>query len=189
MTSSQTTTVIGICGKKFNGKDTIADHMVQHYGFIKISLGDPLKKAIKEIFSFTDVQLWGSDKDVVDPFWKITPREVMQFVGTDCFRIGLSERFPNISDNLWAMVLEKQIYNHISHGHNKIIVPDLRFPNEEQVIRKFNGKIWRVIRENFVNIDEHISENSSNKICTDHEFHNVTIQQLHKDVSVIYETM
>ena len=61
--------LIGICGNKFNGKDTIADYLVKNYGYTKISLSDSLKHALQEIFCFSDEQLWGSQKEIIDVFW------------------------------------------------------------------------------------------------------------------------
>jgi dephospho-CoA kinase len=52
--------MIGICGKKFHGKDTIANYLIQRFGFTKVSLADPLKKGVQEIFGLTDNQLWGN---------------------------------------------------------------------------------------------------------------------------------
>lgn len=180
--------VIGICGKKFHGKDTIADYLVKHHGFVKISLGDPLKFALKHIFGFTDEQLWGKQKEVVDAYWNVTPREILQYVGTDCLRIKISSDYPHIGDNLWVMSIKRQIETMILNGITKIVVPDLRFPNEEPVIRNFNGKIIRVNR-NLDSHDSHISENSIDNIHTDYIVNNNTIEQLYVDIDNIMKTI
>lgn len=51
--------LVGISGEAGSGKDTAADHLVKKYGFVKISLADPLKRICQEIYGFTDEQLWG----------------------------------------------------------------------------------------------------------------------------------
>jgi hypothetical protein len=179
--------VIGICGKKFHGKDTIADHYVKKYGFTKISLGDSLKHAMKNIFGFTDEQLWGNQKETKDTYWNATPRDVMQYIGTDLMREQFSKKYPHIGNNIWVMSIQRQIENLIAHGISKIIVPDLRFPNEEQMIRSFNGKIIRVIRDSLASTDKHISENSSEQIQVDYTIYNYDIDKLYVACDVIYD--
>src|SRR5262249_21718742 len=51
--------VIGICGRAGAGKDTAADVLVKEFGFVKVSLADPLKRICREVFAFTEEQLWG----------------------------------------------------------------------------------------------------------------------------------
>lgn len=50
--------IIGVSGLAGSGKDTIANFLVKH-GFQAISLADPLKRICKEVYDFTDDQLWG----------------------------------------------------------------------------------------------------------------------------------
>jgi hypothetical protein len=50
--------IIGISGQAGAGKDTIADIMKEHT-FAKVSLADPLKRIARDVFDFTDEQLWG----------------------------------------------------------------------------------------------------------------------------------
>lgn len=178
-------TIIGVCGKKFNGKDTIADYLVNRYQFTKISVGDPLKYGIQQMFGFSNEQLWGSKKETVDPFWKVTPREILQYIGTDCFRMKFGQDFPNIGENIWAMSLERKIESLLQRGIHKIVVPDIRFPNEEKVIRKFNGNIINVIRHNFINQDTHISENSLDQIKVDFHIENTTFDELYARIDDI----
>lgn len=51
--------IIGITGNMGVGKDTMADYVVAKYGFVKISMADPMKRIAKEIYEFSDEQLWG----------------------------------------------------------------------------------------------------------------------------------
>jgi hypothetical protein len=55
--------IIGIAGRAGAGKDTVADILVREHGFVKIALADPLKRACKEFFNFTDEQLWGPSEE------------------------------------------------------------------------------------------------------------------------------
>ena len=77
--------VIGIAGRKYNGKDTIGDYLVKNYGYKKIAYADPIKEICKEMFGFNNEQLYGSLKESNDGFWNVSPRKLMQFIGTELF--------------------------------------------------------------------------------------------------------
>jgi hypothetical protein len=51
--------IIGLCGPAGSGKDTAADFLVKNHGFVKVAFADPLKRICKDVFAFTDGQLWG----------------------------------------------------------------------------------------------------------------------------------
>lgn len=51
--------IIGVAGNAGSGKDTVADHLVRHHGFVKVALADPLKRICREVFDFSEEQLWG----------------------------------------------------------------------------------------------------------------------------------
>lgn len=51
--------IVGITGQAGSGKDTVADRFVEEHGYVKIALADPLKRLGREVFGFTDTQLWG----------------------------------------------------------------------------------------------------------------------------------
>lgn len=55
--------IIGLSGQAGSGKDFVADLLVQHHGFTKIALADPLKRICQEVFEFSDEQLWGRSEE------------------------------------------------------------------------------------------------------------------------------
>jgi hypothetical protein len=67
--------IIGIAGRAGAGKDTAASTLVTEFGFIKVSLADPLKRICKEVFAFTDEQLWGPSecRNAPDPRFRRRP--------------------------------------------------------------------------------------------------------------------
>jgi len=82
--------IIGISGQAGSGKDTAADMLLAKDGFIKISLADPIKRFSKELWDFSDEQLWGSSENrnrpderypIGDEF--LTARKVLQHLGTE----------------------------------------------------------------------------------------------------------
>lgn len=51
--------IVGVSGQAGSGKDTVADYLVEKYGFTKIALADPIKHFGYHVFGFTEDQLWG----------------------------------------------------------------------------------------------------------------------------------
>ena len=66
--------IIGICGKKQSGKDTIAQYTTQKYGFEHRKITTPLKEMCAFLFDLNESQLEGSKKEIVDPQWGASPR-------------------------------------------------------------------------------------------------------------------
>lgn len=83
--------IIGISGLAGSGKDTAADFLLEHEGFIKISLADPIKRFAMDVWEFTEEQLWGASQFRNAPDYRyelspnnfLTPRHVLQHLGTE----------------------------------------------------------------------------------------------------------
>jgi hypothetical protein len=66
--------IVGITGLAGSGKDTLADILVSKHGYVRVSLADPLKRICKEVFDFSDDQLWGPSQRRNEPDTRY-PRE------------------------------------------------------------------------------------------------------------------
>ena len=138
--------IIGICGLIGSGKGTVGDILVDQ-GFQKVSFADKLKDGVSTIFGWDRAMLEGDTdesrrwRELKDDFWsnetkmEITPRLVLQLFGTDCLRNGFY-------DGVWVSLLKK----HIIDNPGNYVVPDVRFRNEQDMIRELGGQIWRVQR-------------------------------------------
>jgi hypothetical protein len=51
--------IIGVCGPASSGKDTGAERFIKEHGFVRVAFADPLKRYARDMFDFTDEQLWG----------------------------------------------------------------------------------------------------------------------------------
>lgn len=51
--------LIALSGYSGVGKDTLADVLVKEYNFCRIAFADPIKRIAREIYDFSDEQLWG----------------------------------------------------------------------------------------------------------------------------------
>ena len=153
--------IIGLSGKKGSGKDTCADYLVEKYHFIKISFADTLKDVCQLIFQLSPDQLYGDKKELVDERWGVSPRLIMQFVGTGLFRNQMSQLIPGIGKEFWIKVLQEKIKKLlIGNPYANIIIPDCRFINEITFVKNMGGTVFRVNRESNSN-DSHESENET----------------------------
>lgn len=74
--------IIALTGKAGSGKSTIADILVAQHGFVAVSLADPMKRFLREIFDFSTDQLWGSSELRNAPDARY-PAKVEKFMGEE----------------------------------------------------------------------------------------------------------
>jgi hypothetical protein len=177
--------IIGITGRKRHGKDTLGDYLVSNYGYTKIGFADALKEGCRHIFGFNDDQLYGNSKEIDDAFWKASPRKVLQYVGTDLFRNQLSKVLPEVKDDIWVKVVEKTI---LQNPDKKYVITDVRFNNELEFIKKYNGLTIKVQRDTLNNIDSHISESFIDELKTNYTIKNSgTIEELYEKLENVMD--
>ena len=129
------------------------------------SFADPLKIIAIQLFGLTEKQCYGTDEDKNtqtgimwgnlpnvnhdDTMGTMTAREFLQYFGTDICR--------HIKPDIWV---ESCVSRMLESGTELAIVPDVRFPNEADAIKKAGGKVIRLTR--FPHEDEHESETALN---------------------------
>lgn len=150
---------VGVCGYKGAGKDTMATRLVERWGFERRALADPLKQAAAAIFGFTQDQLYGDLKEAVDPYWNLSPRQVLQWLGTEGCREAVGGRAVESGawsederNGLWIRALDRAC-----RGLPRVVVPDVRYTNEAQFILDQGGLLVRVDRPGY-GPGEHKSE-------------------------------
>ena len=112
------------------------------YGYKHVQVASALKRAVKCLFSFQDEELEGDAKDAIHSKWKVSPRKIMDFVGTRVFQHELQEIIPHVGRTFWIQdLLERE-------KTNEIVISDVRFLHEQEILRKRPCVIIRVTREN-----------------------------------------
>lgn len=180
--------LIGVLGRKGSGKDTIADYIINKFHYEKMVIAEPLKNACKELFNFSNEQLYGDLKEVVDTQWGVSPRKVLQWFGTDIIRNRINELNPDIGNNFWVTLLKIKFLQKTNTDKNlKIIVSDVRFQNEIDMVRELGGKVIKLTRESVNSDDAHESEKNIDKLEGDINILNDgTLDELYKKVDEFF---
>ncbi len=158
--------IIALCGYKGSGKDTVANYLVDKYNYKHYKISDKLKEIIKILFDLSDNDLEQKKEEVNDK-WNTTPRRLMQFIGTDMFQYKLQELLPNINRDFWIKSLfTEDLMNKINNENYKIVISDLRFLHEYEIISNLyvSYSILKVKNNRIEQNDTHISENEFNEI-------------------------
>lgn len=162
--------VIGLHGLPGSGKDTLADHLVEKYGFVKMAFADELKIEIGQAFGVHPTAL--NDRDVKN-------NEMLTFSLARCQNTGFRNWFlqknaiatENINDvlhaprsgrwllqqwgtefrrsqdpNYWVKRLNRRIHR---TTERRIVVSDVRYHNEAELVNTLHrGQVWEIVRLN-----------------------------------------
>ena len=142
--------LVGIVGFRGAGKNTIGKQLVDKCEYITDAFANSLKDAAANIFGWERAMLEGDTKESrfwraqADRFWSeklgirnFTPEMALQWLGTEGCRKVFGE-------DIWVSTVERRWIN---ADKPKTVIPDCRFKNEIEFIRKNKGKVIRVDRE------------------------------------------
>lgn len=135
--------LIGIAGPARAGKDTLCSYMLDNLDgiWLRSSFADPIKKMLEVI----GVDCSDEAKAVIDDRFCYTPRHMMQILGTEWGR-------EMIHGNIWV-----EAFARLNAG-KCVIVPDVRFENEAELVREHGVLIHLVGRGGIEG--SHVSENA-----------------------------
>ncbi len=141
--------IIGLCGCKRSGKDTVARFLTDtcNRKVRLFAFADALRDVVKITFGFDDCDFQDdvSKETKISPMFpgsQFTPRRALQFVGTDLFR-------NQVDHDIWVKIAERRIMELAQQEDEEtvVIVTDVRFENEMNMLRRLGAKLWFVSRE------------------------------------------
>lgn len=155
--------IIGISGLAGSGKDTAADYLVKDHGFVRVALADKLKRVCREVFDFSEDQLWGpsSSRNQEDKRYPrgsgfLTPRYALQTLGTEWARDCYQDIWTEDALRTAKILLNDTAFHYnVQHGLQQclcnrrpggVVIPDVRFKNEMSRIREAGGYLIRMKR-------------------------------------------
>jgi hypothetical protein len=119
--------LVVLSGRAGHGKDAVAGLLEHGHGFSRLAFAAPLKDGLAALFGiprahFDDTEL---KERAVEP-WGRSPRELMQWLGTDVLRAEVDDQF-------FLARMEISLDELMARGRD-IVVSDCRFDNEARFL-------------------------------------------------------
>ena len=152
MSTTTATLTIGLGHYKRTGKDTFANFLVEacrerdpHFTIGKRSFAYKLKQVCHDLYSWAGLRepefyetCDGEQyREVVLPEIGKSPRQIWIDMGTKAIR-------ENVYEPTWLDYLLKG-----QHDLDVLVIPDVRFPNEAEAIRKSGGVLVKIVRPGY----------------------------------------
>ena len=177
--------LIGICGKKQTGKNTVAEYLSNTLTKKTnvVSFATPVLN-IAGVLANDDFRInYEEKKKTFFPNVNLTGRELLQKVGTEWGR--------SLNPNIWVNLL----FNKIDDAGYKMyykhtIISDVRFKNEADEILKRGGILIKLERNTGLS-DNHISENDLDDYDKPMYVidNNGTLEQLKQKLEIVVESI
>jgi len=143
-------TLIGISGQLGSGKSAAADYIAtlfergsvfnnKEYHIKRYSFAGAIKQFCISILGLKSEDVYTPEgKARFNEFWGMTNREILQRIGTEAMRNGFHP-------DVWTKIVEKKIIDE-TDPRAVIIIDDVRFRNEAEMIHRHRGVIVNIIR-------------------------------------------
>lgn len=165
--------LIGFSGKKRSGKSYFADYLVNNKLFIKLSFASPLKEITKILFNLSDEDVKDPiKKELINPKFNASPRELMQWLGTDIMREEFNKKF-NYSGSIWIDNVKDKVKTLLDNNKD-VVIDDVRFQNEVDMIHSLGGIVINLRNDldNTLNNSTSTHSSENQKLTFNYEFVN-----------------
>lgn len=164
--------LIGIAGRARSGKDTVANFIIAAIGGYRYSFADPIRAMLVPLGVDMSDPYWQARKEEPIPALGVSPRRMMQTLGTEWGR-------QLIDPDLWLIMAHQRL---LQSGPG-MVISDVRFDNEAAWIRRCGGRIIHVIRPDTKAVEAHASEDGIEVQDTDVRlFNSGTLEELQLSV-------
>lgn len=155
--------VIGLCGKKRAGKDTVAAILCRHLRYERIAFADPIYDMLDHLGID---RKYAEDKLATIPWLGKSYTELLQTLGTEWGR-------NMVRNDLWIHLLNRMVISREAGGCPGVVISDVRYEDEASyVTRILGGELWEVTGSRGVVYNQHSSETPVPRIMIDHTIDN-----------------
>lgn len=130
--------LIGLTGPAFSGKDTVGWFLTLQHGFTAKAFADPLRDGLRKMLGLLESDFLPDNKERTIDWLGKSPRELLQSLGTEWGR-DLVHR------QVWVRRMAMRIQDDL-HADKLIVITDVRFVDEAELIHRFGGHIWQILR-------------------------------------------
>ena len=167
--------IIGLTGRAGSGKDAAADHLCSQFGFVRAAFADGIRLMLEPLFveagvDYAHLYEPALKNRPIPEFYGKTARELMQTQG-DWGR----DKHPD----WWVMLMARTHGLHSLQGsppstpvHDRIVITDVRFPNEAEWLARNYGLLYRMVRSSARPVRAHVSESHIDTLPVHAELHN-----------------
>jgi len=134
-----------------SGKTTIAKFL-QERGYTRLPFAQPMRDMLSVMLSdlgYSEEHIAHHlyvDKEALVPELGVSARHLLRTLGTEWGRECVS---PSVWLDVWLAKARRKSF---------VVVDDVRFTNEAELIRLLGGEVWRITRPGVVRNTEHASE-------------------------------
>ena len=148
--------IIGLCGEKESGKDTVGAYLVKEHGFERKAFFDAPKKAVAIMFGipFSEVNKLRDDTDVLVGIGKLGEPEYeqwIQYIGYKALTMrALLQQFGDALKEAFGpnFIVDQTLPVPGFYPGRAIVVTDVRFREEAERIIHLGGRVIKIERDN-----------------------------------------
>lgn len=152
----QTPLLIGLAAHAPGSGKTSAALVLEERNFARLPMAQPVKDMARQLLLSLGLpldainnHLYNDRSAVIEPLG-VTGRHLLQTLGTEWGR-------QCIHPEIWLRCWEARVRVWRS-GANNIVVDDIRFPDEADLVRRLGGEMWLITRPGYTDSSGHASE-------------------------------
>ena len=179
--------IIGLAGLAGSGKDASADHLCANYGFVRCAFAEALKDMAANLLGEANVDYaYLFERHLkelpIDSLHGVSGRQIMQTLG-DWGRA--------LHADWWVQILARRLgvtgRPDSAPVHDRIVITDVRMPNEAAWVAQQRGLVVRLHREQASPVRPHNSESHVHLLPADRDLHNngPTLLGLHTQLDAL----